>query len=324
MGLYDELLRVTFRLSTDSEDTLCHKVDGTQQIQIIKDAIAGKNLVVALDQATRNTGACIMDFDTRKMLVVMDIANLGFPRKQDFFEAMYVFLKNHIEDETIKYFMYEIPVEHSKNVYMRAPLEAMRQFIKGFKVRMPSLSKINMIEVPNQVWKSSFLVDKKYNGRRKNREDVKESAREEAASRLPEFAEYFYAYPEPPDCCDAVGIAYGTLQEMYSATNANMRRINSTMPKTNCKYRKHIAAVTSESLVELLKTSFWQMYPDNYEMLEFNSKMSVEDNCNRYCSAMPGKLGVIPIFDSKIAQEMKWETGVELKPNEFYVVLCWR
>lgn len=324
MKEYDSLLKVIYGLATDGEFECLHKIYGTDVIEELKNLITGKRLVIALDQATVKTGMCIIDFDTRAVLAVLDLINSGFPSKQLYFQSLYDFINNHFGEERIELFVYEIPVEHSKNIRTLAVLEAMRGFIQDFKNRIPSLSKINMVEINSNTWRSNFLAAPKYEGRRKKREAAKESAREEAVTRAPSLREYFYATAEPPDSCDAVGIGYGALEEIYSKRTPEIRRPNKTMPRTNVKFKYRVCAVAQEQINEYLAENFPVFYESRaYELLEFNDDLTVEDNCHRYCGTTK-KLGIIPIFNRKIMQELKWETGVELTPGQIYIAFCWR
>lgn len=323
MNEYESLLEVRYALITDEPYNCYRRVYGTKQIPELYELVHGKNLVVALDQATNKTGMCFLDFDTNKVLAVLDLINPGFPSKQFYFNTLYSFIYNHIADESVSLFVYEIPIEHSKNARTLAVLEALRLFIRDFKACVPSLSKANMAEINVGCWRGHFLADdSKYKGRRKERKVAKEAAREEATCRAPELTNYFYRVNEPPDSCDAVGIAYGALAEIYVDAEHTIRRPNKTMPRKNIKFKQRIETTTPDRVVELLSTDF-AFFSEAYELLEFNSEMTVEDNCRRYCGTT-NRLGIIPIHDYKTAQELKWETGKELKPGEFYTVFCWR
>lgn len=321
---YEDLLEIRYSLTTDNESNFYHRVYGTKPLADLKSVIAGKPLVIALDQATNKTGVCFMDFKTSKVLAVLDIINPGFPSKQYYFNALYSFMYNHIADEKISLFVYEIPVEHSKNYRTLAVLEAMRMFIRDFKESIPSLSKANMAEINVTCWRGHFLADNKYKGMRKERALAKEAARQEAVCRAPEFRSYFYRVSEPPDSCDAVGIAYGALAEIYTSSEHDTRRPNKTMPRKNIKYKYIIEALDSDGIIQMLKTRF-ELFSrsDAFELLAFNTEMTVEDNCRRFCGAS-NLLGIIPIYDQKISQELKWETHTELKPGQCYVLFCWR
>lgn len=322
MGVYDQLLSVQYAY-VGNENSAGYVTEGPGTIEGIKACIQGKDIVVGLDQATNKTGCCFMDFNTRQVLAVMDIINLGFPSKFMYFQAVYDFLANHIEDEHIVHFVYEIPVEHSPNMNIRKVLESMRLFIRDFGKRMPSLSKMNMVEINIQTWRSHFLKDPCYKGLRRQREDAKLAARAEAIKRCPDLADYLSRTNEPLDSCDAVGIAYGALEEIYSSVDPKLRRPNKTMPKTNAKTHYEIHALTVDQLMELLQTRFSVYIPEYFELLEFNPEMSVEENCKRY-SCSTGCLGIIPITDRKTCQELKWETGQELQPGQNYYALSWR
>lgn len=321
---YENLLEVRYSLFTDDESNFYHRIYGTNTLKDLKNIIAGRHLVIALDQATNKTGVCFMDFDTSKVLAVLDIINPGFPSKQYYFNALYSFMYNHIADENVSLFVYEIPVEHSKNYKTLAVLEAMRLFIRDFKASIPSLSKVNMAEINVTCWRSHFLADNKYKGFRKERSLAKEATRQEAICRAPEFRPYFNRVSEPPDSCDAVGIAYGALEEIYTSSSHEMRRPNKTMPRKNIKYRYVVETLDGDGIINLLQTRFeFYSRSDAFELLEFNPEMTVEDNCRRYCGTT-NSLGIIPVYDRKMSQELKWETGKELKPGQCYVIFCWR
>lgn len=324
MDEYDTLLQVQYGIVDCSGNTFTHTIYGTGVLQDVKRAIAGKSLVVALDQATHKTGVCIMEFSTRKVIAAMDLINLGFPSKTLYFESIFRFLYNLVSNEDIKCFVYEIPVEHSSNLRTRALLDEMYKYIEGFSKRMPSLNENNMIAINSNTWKSHFLSSSQYAGKRKARADAKESARIEAASRAPELRSFFYRTGTPPDCCDAVGIAYGALEEVYSAKNPTLRRPNKTMPRKNIKFKQEIVPMRPAEIATYLAEHYASYYTSKqFELLEFNNELTVEDNCRRYCGTTK-QLGLFPVSDPKTVQELKWEIGKELRPGEVYVVLCVR
>lgn len=322
---YDELLFVRYGIADNPDIISVYEQYGTSAAPWLKQMIQGKQLVVALDQATIKTGMCIMDFDTRHVLAVFDIINRGFPSKQLYFESLYSFVNELIAKQNVRYFIYEIPVEHSKNYNTLALLEAMRLFVKNFKQRIPSLESAEMIEINSNTWKSNFLADPCYQGKRKARKDVKESARIEACKRAPSLTLYFNSFDEPSDSCDAVGIAYGALEEIYSRTNKDIRKPNKTMPRKNIKFAYHIEVLGTEGVLDFVKLEYPIAYQNSgYELLEFNPGLKdVEDNCRRYCG-VSNKIGIIPITDRKTMQELKWETGKEAHKGEYYFVFCRR
>lgn len=325
MTEYDSLLKVEYFIYDICDDSECDLFRyGTDVIPDLKAMIEGKRLVVALDQATKKTGVCILDFDTRRLIAVLDLINTGFPSKTAYFESIYSFLSNHIKDETIVHFIYEIPIEHSKNTHTLALLESMRMFIKDFRHRMPSLSDENMVEIYVTAWRGHFLADKAYDGKRKARNDAKESTRQEVCKRFNSLVEYAYKRAEPPDSCDAVGIAYGALEEIYSKNLKGFRRVNKTMQLKNCKHIHEIIQGTLKDILGHLKTDYF-MYANSYEILEYNGEMDIEENVRRYVGSNR-KLGIllVPDTDTKTNQLLKWETGKALADEEYYAVFCRR
>ena len=322
MTEYDCLLKVEYFLYEYSDKGEC--IFGVGPIQNLIDSIGTRRIVVALDQASNKTGVCILDFDTKELIGVMDLINSGFPSKQLYFESIYAFLANHIKDANIVHFIYEIPVEHSKNMRTLAILESLRAFIADFKYRMPSLNEHNMVEINVTAWRGHFLADKKYDGRRKLREDAKESTREEVCERYPILESYAYKRSEPPDSCDAVGIALGALEEMYSKTFKDCRKVNKTMPIKNNKHYFKVRQGTLSDFSNLLKTEYFQ-YEKYFEVLEYNGEMTLEENAKRYC-CNNDKLGILLVSpsDVKTNQLLKWETGKDLNDSEYYAVFCRR
>lgn len=319
---YDELLCVRYSIVNDPDLVCSHEQYGTRVSPLLKQIVSNRQLVISLDQATVKTGMCVMDFNTRQVLAVFDLINAGFPNKQLYFESLYDYVNELIANQSVRYFIYEIPVEHSNNSNTLALLEALRLFVKNFKHRIKSLQNAEMIEINSNTWKSNFLADPKYQGRRKKREDVKESARCEAIQRVPELELYFNSYTNPPDSCDAVGIAYGALEEIYSKSNPSIRRPNKTMPRKNIKFEYHIEALKVQDALSFAQKTFeYAFFNSGYEVLEFNSSLTVEDNCRRYCGASE-KLGIIPVTNAKISQELKWETGQILHNKELYIIFC--
>lgn len=325
MTEYDSLLKVEYFLYnyfdaySKGETTF-----GVDRITDLYNDIQGRSLVIALDQATNKTGVCILDFDTKELIVALDLINMGFPSKQLYFESIYTFLSNHIKNANIKHFIYEIPIEHSKNMRTLALLESLRSFIKNFRYRMPSLTDENMVEIYVSAWRGHFLEDDKYNGLRKTRENAKESVRLEVCDMFPALTEFAYRRKEPPDSCDAIGIACGCLSEMYSTVLKGLRVVNKTMPIKNIKYCYEIKRGKAEEILGLLNTEYYA-YSKNFEVLEFNTQMSVDENTKRYCGSNK-TLGIliVPLTDTKTNQILKWETGQELKQGECYAVFCRR
>lgn len=325
MTEYDTLLKVEFFLYDIFDITSKGEtVFGVDRIPDLYDKLQNKHLVIALDQATNKTGVCILDFDTRQLIAALDLINTGFPSKQLYFESIYDFLYNHIRDASIKHFIYEIPIEHSKNTRTLALLESLRGFIKNFRYRMPSLTDENMVEIYVSAWRGHFLEDDKYDGLRKTREDAKESVRSEVCDMFPDLTEFTYRRKEPPDSCDAIGIAYGCLAEMYSEVLKGLRKVNKTMPVKNTKHCYEIKKGKVEEILGLLNTEYYA-YSKNFEVLEFNDKMSIDENVKRYCGSN-SKLGIliVPLTNTKTNQIFKWELGQELQQGECYAIFCRR
>lgn len=324
MNDFDSVFQVSIYLA-DTGDV--NFVYGLRVIDSLQERISGKTLAIGVDQSTTQTGLAILNAEDDSLIAVLDLANKGFPSAYEYKQYLRTFIKWNFEDSSIKYFVYEIPLEHANNMYSRRALLALREFISEFPHKIKSLNTGNMFEIVNTTWKGHFLASKEYKGMKRKTEDVKVASMLECIKRFPDFQMYCAAFNAPPDGCDAVGIIYGFLTEIRSSFSRDVRKPNKTMPLKGVKYNALYEVSTVDSLADLLHQRLGGAYERNdYELLEFNPAMSVDENCKRYLgSPRTVTYGVMLVTDAKAGQLIKWEQGIELPTSKhMYVIICYK
>lgn len=293
------------------------RVEGSSSIRDLYEYTRNRDMVVAIDQSTIHTGMAIADADDDSLIAVLDLMNWGFTTKQNYYTALRNFLKNNLSDTKIKYFVYEAPLEHAPNFYTRRILQELRDYIKILPKHINSLSTENMYEINNLVWKKHFLKSDEYRGLRSATEDVKLSAMVESIKRFPYLKSYIGHYTTPPDCCDAIGILYGFLKETRSSFSKNIRRPNKTMPNRGPLYDVSFVGCQLKKVKDYCSANIH----GEYEILEYNPELTVEENCQRFLS-VSSKVGVLIVTSKKALQILKWETNITLKSSETILVIC--
>lgn len=318
MGMYDSLFRVTF-----SNQDYCETSQGTDRSALLTETLTNvPSINVAIDQSTAQIGVAISDASNDQLLMLGDLQNLGFPSKYDFKQYFLHFMQNNFEGRNIQYFFYEIPVEHASNMYSRRALNDLMSFVEEMPRHIQSLKEARMLACNNLVWKSHFLKDPKYKGRRKRTEDVKVAAAEEALARFPWIYFHLKHFSKPADSCDAIGILYGAFEEMRSPTLGKaFMQINRLMPNGPAvKNYTFTEAVTIEQIPQVIKKGFMQ---DHYTIVEFNPKMDIKENVQRWCRNNHGPACIL-VLNQKAEQIVRWESKIDKKPDQFYAVFTER
>lgn len=319
MGSLDAGFRVVY--STKDEETRSYK--GPYAMPHLLDYTANRRINIGLDQSTTQSGLAVSDAETDELLVVADITNLGMPSKQHYKEYLAEFLYENFCDATIDYFIYERPLDHSKDGRTQDILKDLELFIKRAVAKIPGLKDAKVIGSNNRVWRTHYLKDKRYQGRRQLREDVKQAAREECNLRFPWFNNQSSLFTSPCDSCDAVGLLYGSLAEMRSSFSRSVHRVNRTMEQAKgYKFEKEIFQAKPDEFTKQLESSN-RVKNYGYELLEFNPSMSIEDNCKRYISNST-KVGILIVTDAKSSAIVKWESKSPLNPGEYYFIKTYR
>lgn len=318
MGVYDAL----FRVSACDANGRIQINKGTGPLEFIADN-KHRLLNVALDQSTVQIGVCITDAETDELLGVADVCNLGFPKTFDFKQYFLEFIKHNLFDARINIFFYEIPVEHGEDLHVRKVLNALRSFISDFPRYVPSLEDAKMVEINNRTWKTHFLASDIYTGRKSKTKDVKQSAMEETIVRFPNLQMYCQSFSKPPDSCDAVGIMYGGLAEIRATFDPAFQRINRTMEQsTGAKYSTDCFISSFPELYDAVQShSDFKQEHYGWEVVEYNPKMSLKENCSRWVSGH-NRVAYCIARDTKSMQILKWEFGVAPpRDNQHFYVL---
>ncbi len=313
MGAFDTLLRV---VSANSLPQISME-DGVKISHVLQAAITGHTLDIGIDQSTTQIGFAVRDSETRELLATMDICNLGFPDKYEFKKCFRELLRINLAGYVIKTFIYEIPVEHGGNMYVRRVLNDLLAFVGELPKFIPELRVAEMIQVNNLVWKTHYLKDPCYQGLRKRTEDVKESARMESIKRYPWTDMLVQVFTKPADSYDAVGILYGTFDEMESQALPGLRKVSKIMPiKPNIKYSYKVFVLRIEEIRETLAKYTGST---TFNLLEYNPAFDLDENCHRWVSykRLPAALVVC---SEKSQQVLKWELGLEMEPGKIPVV----
>ena len=197
--------------------------------------------------------------------------------------------------------------------------------MKSLQIRVPALENAEFTEIGVGPWRSHFLKDPVYKGRRKKTELVKVATEEEACRRNPWLSEYAEWHNSPPDSMDAVGIYYGFKEEVFMDDTMTTKRVNSTMlPISNLGYEKVLIRLKVSNCKEYLKKRYGSLvYSRGLEFYSYNSKYSWQENALRVCGAS-NAICVIAVTDPKDVQAIRWELGEELRPGEIYAVVTKR
>lgn len=318
MGMYDSLFRVTF-----SNEDYCETSQGTNQLALLVETLKDIPCInVAIDQSTSQIGVAIADASNDKLLMLGDLQNLGFPSKYEFKQYFLHFMQNNFEGRTIQYFFYEIPVEHASNLYSRRALNDLMAFVEEMPQHIQSLKQARMLACNNLVWKSHFLKDPRYKGRRKRTEDVKLAAAEEALARFPWIHFHLQHFSKPADSCDAIGILYGAFEEMRSPSlGKQFMQINRLMPNGPAvKNYTFTEAVSIEQIPEFIKREF---HTESYTIVEFNPNMDIKENIQRWCRNNRGPACII-VLNPKAEQIVRWESKIDKEPGQLYAIFTER
>lgn len=320
MGVYDSLFKVA---ATSPLGTHC--IYSTGQSSIVRDAITCFDSVnIAIDQSTKQTGVAIAEAEGNKLICVVDLCNDGFPSRQDYQYALRDWMRVNFDGVRIEKFIYEIPVEHASNMHARKTLLSLMDFVEHLPKSVPSLAKSEMMACNNLVWKTHYLKDPCYKGRRKRTEDVKFAAQEETWKRHPWTKPQRTYFSHPADSCDAVGILYGAFEEFTARyLGSQYRRINKLMPNgPTVKRRQHICAIKPSQLADKC-WEFCRLPLDRLHLLEFNADLTIDENINRWVRNCYEPACIV-VCDNKSQQILKWEAKLDKTPDQLYCIFCMR
>lgn len=321
MGTYDSLLKVCVTTPLDTDG-----VFGTGQVKVLRDCITAFDKInIAFDQSTSQIGVAISDASDNQLIAVADLCNCGFPSKLDFKLALLDFMQNNFHDVDIDYFFYEIPVEHGDNIYTRRVLNNLMEFIEEMPRYLTPLANAKMYACNNLVWKSHYLEDPCYKGRRKTTSLVKVAAQEETWKRFPWTQQHGMYFPKPADSCDAVGILYGAFKEMFSPNLGKpYLQINRLMSKgRSVKVMKDIIACRVEDIpTEVVKFNPYTA-TKGFSIVEYNPKMDIQENIQRWVQNFPGTACIV-VINPKAEQIVRWESKMERNPDQLYVIFAQR
>lgn len=167
--------------------------DGIEKIPSLGHFKEEQGMVLGIDPATKHLGMALATH-TGEVVALFDIINMGFPDKESFRTCYLEFMQNNMPDLNITHTIYEIPVEASNNRTALQALNVLRDFISRFPKYIPNWRDIEMTEVNNYTWKTHFLANPKYKGRRKSTSLVKQAVMEEAYSIYPWTGDYSHIF----------------------------------------------------------------------------------------------------------------------------------
>lgn len=286
-----------------------------------------RELIVAIDPSTNQTGLAVSDTDKNPILLA-DIITKNIYDKEAIHQMLEHFFEDSLAHANVHSFILEEPFlgnnEHTYRV-----LNRLKRHLKSLTKRIPALTNSRFGEIKPSAWRSTFLADKKYKGRKHRRSDAKESAMEETLCQIPTAAPYFNSFaPSIPDSCDAYGILMGYLEKVNGKTNNDLTIVNSTMKK-NFRIKKtyFVVGVTSDNLMETVKehVPIDILTKRGTNMLEYDTNSTIEDNVSRACSEYD-EVQVLYMPESEQDIVFMWEYGfkVDRSAGEFYAVICYR
>lgn len=298
-----------------------------------------KFYLIGLDMSTTQSGIAILD-DNWNIVTMIDLINNG--EKEDaYLNHLRAVFNSNFKRMRCKLVVLEeqIKTENGRMIYGKL------SELQGSILSMSGIfgKKINRIKP--QVWKSEFLYDSKYTGRKQKTIDVKIATGEEVETRFPKVKKYIDVMTQFSksdqgyicDSCDAVGALLGYLELNYGKdTSMSIQRVNKTLnyeakhdiiqfgfsfnPQTG-KIAGHIG---SPQLVERDINNVFVNEINGFgkKYIVYNAKLSIEENVRR-CTSSFSEIIFIIVPDRKGCVQLEWEYNIKIKEGEIGLIVCY-
>lgn len=295
--------------------------------------------MLGLDMSLTQSGIAILDKEWN-VIAMLDLINNG-EKKDSYLNHLRAVFNCNFKKLNISLVVLEeqIATENGRMVYGKM------SELQGSVLSMSSIFGVNINRIKPQVWKSSFLKDDCYKGRRQKTIDSKISAGEEVEKRFPNFKEYIdvmtnYSKADQGyicDSCDAVGVIIGYLEINHGNDKSRrVRYVNKTMDY-EAKHditRKFYAlnlktgelrakkAFSSETYITYLDKVFENEVRDFGKItLIYNPSLDLNENVRR-CTSTFSEICFILVKDPKACVKLQWESELELVDDETMLIVC--
>lgn len=295
--------------------------------------------MIGLDMSMTQSGVVIMDTDWN-VVSMIDLINNG-EKKDNYLTHLRAIFNSNFKRLNIKLVVLEeqIATENGRMIYGKM------SELQGAILSMSSIFGVNMERVKPQVWKSVFLKDDCYKGRRQKTIDSKISAGEEVEKRFPKCKSYIDTMTNFSkadqgyicDSCDAVGVLLGYLELNYGTDKSmSVRIVNKTMAYENRHdITKKFYALnfktgelrtkkefSSEEYITYLENIFETEVRDFGKItLVYNPALDLNENIRR-CTSTFSEICFIIVKDVKSCVKIQWESGLDLKEGEAMLIVC--
>ena len=295
--------------------------------------------ILGLDMSLTQSGIVILDEDWN-IVSMIDLINNG-EKKDEYFNHLRAVFSSNFIGMNLKLVILEeqIATENGRMIYGKM------SELQGAVLSMKGIFHREINRIKPQVWKSVFLKDDRYKGRRQKTIDSKVSAGEEVERRFPNFKFYIdtmtnFSKAEQGyicDSCDAVGLALGYLELNYGNDKTMKNRIvNKTMNyearhditkkyyalnlKTGELRTKH--EFGSGEYITYLNEVFENEVRDFGKIvLQYNPDLDLNENIRR-CTSTFREICFILVKDKKSCIKIQWESGLALGDNEIMLIIC--
>lgn len=296
--------------------------------------------ILGLDMSTTQSGIAILDTDWN-IVSMIDLINNG-EKKDDYLNHLRAVFNSNFKRLKIKLVVLEeqIATENGRMIYGKM------SELQGSVLSMSGIFGVNMNRIKPQVWKSSFLKDPRYKGRRQSTLDSKISAGDEVERRFPKCGKYIDTMTQFSkanqgyicDSCDAVGLALGYLELNYGTDKSmSTRSVNKTMNYEN-KHditRKFYALnvktgelrtkkqFSTEEYITYLDQIFVNEIRDFGKItLLYNPALDLNENIRR-CTSTFSEICFILVRDKKSCVKIQWESELDLHEGEVMLIVCY-
>lgn len=276
-------------------------------------------LRVGFDQSSSQTGIAIKK-NNGEFLCLIDIVNYsGLP--YPLYKSMLgLKIEQIFNNCTVEICVVEKMWGGNKDAFEL--LSELGRFISGYKYIMEGWRNAEISEILPNVWRSSYLCDKKYKGQF-TKDKVKIAAMKEGIERYPQLHNYGNFHMEgshPNDSFDALGILEGYEDKTFSKDGV-MRKISNTINPTNHKYSIHtFVCKDMEDLTNTINEHCPRRLCEEYE---FNEDFSFKENIRR-ATSITNKIVILKVMSDVVKIQLMWSSGMVIERDELVYVVGWR
>lgn len=295
--------------------------------------------LIGLDMSTTQSGIVIMD-DNWDIVTMIDLINQGEKGDSYLNHLRAVFNSNFKRMECALVVLEEqIKTENGRMVYGKM------SELQGSVLSMSGIFGKKINRVKPSVWRSAFLADSKYTGRKQKTIDVKISTGEEVETRFPKVKKYIDVMTQFSksdqgyicDSCDAVGALLGYLELNYGKDKSmTMQRVNKTLNyeakhditqfgfSFNPQTGKIVGHIGSSQLVERDINNVFVNEINGFgkKYIAYNVKLPLEENVRR-CTSSFHEIIFILVPDRKGCVQLEWEYNITIPEGEMGLIVCY-